>query len=303
MSLQASLPGADTCPLEYAWFNSAAHGTLTGGGSQPDSFTSTNPVATYEAAEGSPGSDAVDVRFTAMPPDGGSPVTVGRACADVDVGERPMQAGVLHVVFDGSGTWQYNTIPGSGCHGSGSVDMTWHAVFDVPLVDLPFAFNRTLFGAGWARGPSPGTTVTGTSTYDDGVRSCAGPIEFHPRFPGMDPVDDAPSPHVAIVHPERFDGENVLLGFSTFGGVDYYTCNRGVLLADTEPNTHQPPPGYPAYGGFISWTEPVPISLSEWAGQPPHSRVIPVNGNATGSTRCTNATAQWQGTITLSTSP
>ncbi len=189
----------------------------------------------------------------------------------------------VHVVFDGHGTWSQ-----TDTYFSASADVTWHAVYELPVPLLDDTMNA-----------EPGTTVTGTSSQ-------------HAHPPGVDPIDcdgdivvstshGFGSPAVAQTPFIGFVGGGngiVHAWIDTYGGYDYRTCDGEYnILTGGFPGN---PPDYPTYTSRLG-TAKFDIDLNEWTQQPAHTGRIQLSDSGTGTIGSTNfATASWSGTVTLS---
>jgi len=100
VDLTAQLDGASQCGgiMNYSWSNTAAAGDLVSSTSgQQDHDTNVDPNATYTASQNAQAVDVITVQYFAdlsNPP-------AAMACSSTDVTTRQ----ILHVDFDGSGTW------------------------------------------------------------------------------------------------------------------------------------------------------------------------------------------------------
>jgi hypothetical protein len=251
-----------------------------------DTFESTSTSVTYTAGAGDPGIDVVGVN--ALPPatDGAtSDDAIGSDCTTVTV-EEP--AKTLHVVFEGHGQWNM-TDPPNLTVTAPSVD--WHAVYDLPIPDLT-TLRNAIVPAG------PGTTVTGTSTYDDGTTSCTGPLVVNTFHGEPNPPATPQTPQMILVGD---DGTNVEVTIDTFGGYDYRVCDGhyNLLVGPFDPGMHNP--GYAAGIAFVHLF----FDPHEWAIAGPRTQELNVGGEDHGSQPGPygpeTADAAWTGTITLST--
>jgi hypothetical protein len=184
----------------------------------------------------------------------------------------------VQVVFDGHGTWSQ-----TGNYFSASADVTWHAVYVLPVPSLENTMTA-----------EAGTTVTGNSSLHadpPGVppNDCDGPLVVN-TFHGVNRPSEPQTPLFG------FNGRtnNVVHAWiDTYGGYDYRLCDGeyNTLVGDFPGN----PDGYPTYVSRLG-TAKFDIDLDEWTLQPAHTRQIPVSDSAT----VTGATASWTGTVTLS---
>ena len=191
---------------------------------------------------------------------------------------------VVHVVFDGTGSWsRLDTGPTPDYQASANV--AWHAEYDVTVPDVTLGFPNGLI----AVPAEAGTTVTGSGTRSSGFPGdCTGPITVHAHEP--------PNPQTPFIGVYGGLGPDPLtLYIDTFGGYDYALCDgqTGILGGAFDPA-----------GGGVNYNVDIgiakfPFDRDEWANQPPHERILPVMDDRTKIVGTESSTANWSGTITL----
>jgi hypothetical protein len=273
VNMTAKLDGISECggTVNYSWVNSAVAGHLMpSAGGPEDDFTNTDPDATYTASNTTQAVDNVVVQFLPNP----SGPAAAMACSATDVTTQQ----ILHVVFNGSGTW--NEIAFGNEY---TADWSWQASWDLTLatggVGLPGSATGLSLGQSFERA-LPGTLVTGETIADaPNVNDvCEGPPVLNPTHNGVTTLLPQ-SPYLGALYPSPPAGSTLIpMWVETFGGDDFSLCGTGGLptVGDYPPQA----PGYPSWdtsAGIVKFD----LDLSQWVNKPSQTMSMPVSANYT----------------------